>query len=338
MKLARQQASGTQASLLALLAWACAAHFVLHAAGASLWDSPCDCGCCLVTYRPPALQVNGVDQMCSVSEACPEQCQVQGRNTLTSSTDDGVLETSRFCLMDCLPRTREARDGCAPLSADQAGRLVTPSGNGADPATLGDAWPPPAELPETAAARGASAPASGDLAPSWAGADGARSAARLAAAARRASARGGAAEYAARETAAAAARARAYSEHARASLDKVREELTEIRAAPHEAAQAAAQEAAAMLRRDTERWRWEQAGAAQATAYRGVAQQPVAERLEADPRPPQQADQALPSLRRGAYAVVGGASHYGDAGAAAPAPAPALASGATFAADRAAWA
>jgi len=72
-------------------------------------------------------------------------------NTVAASTDRGVLETARYCMMDCLPKSKDIKDGCAELSEDQARQLMTSSGNGEDPASLG--VPRPLELPRKIPAR-----------------------------------------------------------------------------------------------------------------------------------------------------------------------------------------
>jgi len=57
-------------------------------------------------------------------------------NTVFASTDNGVLESSRFCLMDCLPASRQIGGLCHELSERIVKKLLTSDGNGDDPATL----------------------------------------------------------------------------------------------------------------------------------------------------------------------------------------------------------
>mmetsp|Transcript_47675 Transcript_47675/g.137232 ORF Transcript_47675/g.137232 Transcript_47675/m.137232 type:complete len:470 (-) Transcript_47675:79-1488(-) len=120
---------------------------LLAAAGAraAAGEDACGCGCCIVSFRPPSMQLNGAETMCIASETCPAQCQAGDMNTMAASTDGGVLETSRYCMMDCLPRSRDVRAGCAELTEEQARQLMTDSGNGEDPASL--AIPRRPELP-----------------------------------------------------------------------------------------------------------------------------------------------------------------------------------------------
>jgi len=103
---------------------------------------PCDCRCCSTAWRPPSMQVNGADTMCILNSTgdfggtCEEQCQVGNMNTVFASTDNGVLESSRFCLLDCLPVTRQIGGLCRELSERIVKKLMTSDGNGDDPATL----------------------------------------------------------------------------------------------------------------------------------------------------------------------------------------------------------
>merc|ERR1719203_120109 len=84
------------------------------------------------------MQINGIDKMCiaNLDGDCSEQCQVGDMNTVFASTDAGALETSRFCLLDCLPDSDKIGGDCKELSEHMTKQLLTDDGNGDDPAML----------------------------------------------------------------------------------------------------------------------------------------------------------------------------------------------------------
>jgi len=128
----------------AMFAWLLAACFP------TAFASTCSCACCHTAYRPPSMQILAAKTMCVVNigpgRACDDQCQVGDMNTVSASTDNGLLETSRYCLMDCLPKSDQVGSDCAELSEGKVKRLMTEDGNGDDPAKL--LAPPRRDLPQ----------------------------------------------------------------------------------------------------------------------------------------------------------------------------------------------
>lgn len=94
------------------------------------------------------MQVNQAQTMCITNtdaESCEEQCEVGDMNTLFASTDNGALESSRFCMMDCVPTSNKVGESCYELTQRMTSKLLSSDGNGKDPATL--LQPEPQRLP-----------------------------------------------------------------------------------------------------------------------------------------------------------------------------------------------
>lgn len=102
--------------------------------------SVCDCGCCLVSNRPPSQEINGVNAMCAKdsSEArCPaEQCQADSTTGVITSSGAAV-DYGRFCFLTCRPPdAAHFGDLCVDLTNDQLEAVRTSGGNGMDLAAL----------------------------------------------------------------------------------------------------------------------------------------------------------------------------------------------------------
>eukprot|EP00928_Gymnodinium_smaydae_P066602 TRINITY_DN4958_c0_g2_i1.p1 TRINITY_DN4958_c0_g2~~TRINITY_DN4958_c0_g2_i1.p1 ORF type:complete len:404 (+),score=90.10 TRINITY_DN4958_c0_g2_i1:368-1579(+) len=103
----------------------------------------CTCKCCASSYRTPAKQVQGVEQMCSPtpgSSTCGAQC---------AGTGTALEDYSAFCLHSCIPPAGQPIGSwCETMSSAMQAQL-----NGADPAVLDppDAVSLPAELNRDAA-------------------------------------------------------------------------------------------------------------------------------------------------------------------------------------------
>lgn len=95
-------------------------------------NTQCGCGCCQPSYRRPSMQVNGDQIMCvRAPGSCPEQCQAGDMNAMAVATKDGVMDTSRYCLMDCLPFGEDLTSACKELSAAMVSQQAE---GGTDPA------------------------------------------------------------------------------------------------------------------------------------------------------------------------------------------------------------
>lgn len=119
----------------------------------------CDCGCCSAAGRPASAQVNGQTTVCSVaadgeadsdqsSSSCPSQCTATAENSVVTNSQEGSIDTSRFCSMNCLPEKNEIGSSCRKLTDQEQAQLLTSGGNGEDPASLfmPTVTPEPAQL------------------------------------------------------------------------------------------------------------------------------------------------------------------------------------------------
>lgn len=105
----------------------------------------CSCDCCQVTPRSGAQQVNGASVQCTLEPAdsngqqsatCPGHC---GNTDLTSTvvtSDTGLMEYARYCLLTCLPQTQELGSICRKVTTEEQAQLLTDGGNGKDPASI----------------------------------------------------------------------------------------------------------------------------------------------------------------------------------------------------------
>eukprot|EP00747_Dinoflagellata_sp_TGD_P163969 gnl/TRDRNA2_/TRDRNA2_183269_c0_seq1.p1 gnl/TRDRNA2_/TRDRNA2_183269_c0~~gnl/TRDRNA2_/TRDRNA2_183269_c0_seq1.p1 ORF type:complete len:462 (+),score=126.31 gnl/TRDRNA2_/TRDRNA2_183269_c0_seq1:112-1497(+) len=109
----------------------------------------CNCECCEVSYRPPSMQVRGVDEMCSVMVpevqeekglSCPEECKTDPKSAIVTTTQGYILQYSRFCFQGCIPMANaKVGDACEEIPPTDRSEVRTGGGNGQDPATLQEA-------------------------------------------------------------------------------------------------------------------------------------------------------------------------------------------------------
>eukprot|EP00428_Durinskia_dybowskii_P048258 CAMPEP_0170350632 /NCGR_PEP_ID=MMETSP0116_2-20130129/76613_1 /TAXON_ID=400756 /ORGANISM="Durinskia baltica, Strain CSIRO CS-38" /LENGTH=320 /DNA_ID=CAMNT_0010604529 /DNA_START=62 /DNA_END=1020 /DNA_ORIENTATION=- len=182
---------------------------------------------------------------------------------MAASTDKGVLESSRYCMMDCIPRSKKVSDGCAELTQDQAGQLMTASGNGKDPAEL--ATPVAPELGrEMPAENPPASPAEAEEAAQAADTQAFQEAAAAAAVAateppvpgiqQQNIERGALVADAAVKVQAAAVQAEIFARSAAETNKRAQAEIEELLAVPERAAEAVAAEAEEMFLRDAAKW------------------------------------------------------------------------------------
>jgi hypothetical protein len=105
-------------------------------------DSKCSCDCCQVSARRETQQVNGAKEVCSTGAdpnapgTCPNTCLVDAENSAITNDGDGQIDTSRYCMMNCLPADNAIGGKCRSLTDEEQAQLVTEGGNGQDPAAV----------------------------------------------------------------------------------------------------------------------------------------------------------------------------------------------------------
>jgi len=100
----------------------------------------CECSCCHVSYRPPSMQVNGVNVMCTAGASvndtqsdCPSQCTTSTEGESLITTAKGVVDYGRFCFLSCQPpEARTIGESCHDLHQNHVEEGQTSGGNGAD--------------------------------------------------------------------------------------------------------------------------------------------------------------------------------------------------------------
>jgi hypothetical protein len=91
----------------------------------------CKCGCCEVSKRTPAMQMNNLKFMCSPhpvqvsdsAEECPEQCRPEG-GQVTFADLVGVVAYNRYCLSACWPNREQIGWTCSDVDATMAAKMV----------------------------------------------------------------------------------------------------------------------------------------------------------------------------------------------------------------------